>query len=523
MRERMTRGYHAAPAICGYVAGTLAMMVLPYFNKRIVDAVEGNAAELGVESILVGIFGVVAIYLLSLYAMEYLREALRLRLEAIGAKRLFCRALSLPLDRLWAISDAEWLTYLSTDAVQVAKRVLHERFSFWVYPLHILLLAGALAWWDLRLTAVALALIPFYVLSLRPQTRRIVALQASSVEAQQRGIASLRTFVEHAGSMHLDRKEGDIRARLMRPVDLWLREKVRFSFFYLLARRIPVVIAMASPLLLYWVGAGQVLRGSMRLGDLMMFIGWAVQMYLPVRMLSESYVEWKSIQPHVARLDALEAPGDGAYEALFCGEKASIRGASVRTQDGRFLYDAQIDLPDRGLVVLKGPNGSGKTTLLSLLAGLIPLSQLGEDAEVTLPKGWKGRMALLRYPLFFLEGSVAENIALGRTGLRQLPRIFSSMPPERTVTPEPLNLSSGEAQKIALLRVLCQDAEVYFLDEPTSNLEDKAREELLDYVRGDCERALYVLIMHDASLDEAADLVYRIQDGALVPEKGGVR
>jgi energy-coupling factor transporter ATP-binding protein EcfA2 len=107
---------------------------------------------------------------------------------------------------------------------------------------------------------------------------------------------------------------------------------------------------------------------------------------------------------------------------------------------------------------------------------------------------------------------------------------FSAAPEEALAmlgfTPEVLawevsRLSSGERQRLALLRLMAQQPEVLLLDEPTANLDaDSAGrvESLLARYRSETGAAL-IWVGHDpAQLRRVADRVFTLADGRLIQD-----
>lgn len=169
---------------------------------------------------------------------------------------------------------------------------------------------------------------------------------------------------------------------------------------------------------------------------------------------------------------------------------------------------------------ITGPSGSGKTLLLRALADLDP-----HDGEVLLqdmparaiaPPQWRRQVGLLPP-----ESS---------WWLRTARAHFNMVPPftptllglEEDILDRPVNrLSSGERQRLALLRLLANRPHVLLLDEPTANLDadntQRVEQLIADYRRQ--RHAAVIWVSHDpAQVKRVATRHARLIDGLLKEE-----
>lgn len=168
------------------------------------------------------------------------------------------------------------------------------------------------------------------------------------------------------------------------------------------------------------------------------------------------------------------------------------------------------------LVCLSGPSGSGKTRLLRALVDL-DLHQgevrlEGAARESMPPAQWRRRVALLPADSQWWAPSVGEHFAaLDAPALERLgfDASVGGWPVER--------LSSGEKQRLALLRLLANRPRVLLLDEPTANLDaangQRVEELVRDYLRDHAAACLWV--SHDAGQLE------RLCDRRMALDAGG--
>lgn len=159
------------------------------------------------------------------------------------------------------------------------------------------------------------------------------------------------------------------------------------------------------------------------------------------------------------------------------------------------------------ITVLLGPNGAGKSLLLRLLAGLLT----PDSGEVLWGNAPPGRARASKIGLVFqrpvlLRRTAAENIAFALTiaGIakqeqaQRTAEILSASEMSHLADTPARVLSGGEQQRLAFVRALACDPDIFFLDEPTSNLDPAstaALEKMLRNVRA--QGIPLVLITHD--------------------------
>lgn len=202
------------------------------------------------------------------------------------------------------------------------------------------------------------------------------------------------------------------------------------------------------------------------------------------------------------------------------------------------LKGADLTIPPRRLVALKGRSGSGKTTLINMLGALdrptegaiyfngMEISSLSESKRNQIRRKQMGLIfqSFALVPLM----SAYENVEFGLR-IAGIPRSeyreraekaldFVGLKPR--MKHRPFEMSGGEQQRVAIARAIAHKPSIILADEPTAELDSKMGlqvmkvfKELVQY-----EGMTIILTTHDPAIMEIVDHVYALEDGKIVDE-----
>ena len=197
----------------------------------------------------------------------------------------------------------------------------------------------------------------------------------------------------------------------------------------------------------------------------------------------------------------------------------SSRQLAFRYADGPALGFDDVDVPQGGLLLLRGASGSGKSTWLALAAGLLvategdmtvagqPLKALGKMAG----DAWRAKtIGFLPQKLHLSSAlTVQDNLAMAQWAAGQprhdsrIDEALTSLGVEALASRKPSQLSGGQAQRVALARAVLLKPQVILADEPTASLDDASAEASLALLRLTARRldATLVIATHDARVN----------------------
>ena len=236
-----------------------------------------------------------------------------------------------------------------------------------------------------------------------------------------------------------------------------------------------------------------------------------------------------------------EMPDDGTLEVP--------NGGDIELKDVEFTYNGNEKPTINGIsmsikkgekIALVGYNGAGKTTLIKLILRLYDPTKgeisFGDNNLKEYPlKNYREKFGVLFQDFEIVAASIAQNISMSDEDFDRekadavLKKVafsekFQSLPDgyETQLTKEfsdnGVNLSGGEAQKLALARVLYSSADVIILDEPSSALDPIAEYELNKAVTELSGDKTVIIISHRLSTTRFVDKIYMLESGKIIEQ-----
>ena len=199
----------------------------------------------------------------------------------------------------------------------------------------------------------------------------------------------------------------------------------------------------------------------------------------------------------------------------------------ISTKNLRFSYSKDQDFifPDLyceagSTLLITGDSGKGKTTYLHLLAGLLqPTSGeiiIDNTDLVSLSEKktdrYRGKNigVVFQKSYFIAALTVLENLqmaswlATGKKHTKRAKRLLEQLGIENQASKLPSQLSIGQQQRVSIARALMNEPKVLLADEPTSSLDDKNAEKVIDLLTSLSKeyKAALLIVTHDSRIKE---------------------
>jgi ATP-binding cassette subfamily B protein len=300
-----------------------------------------------------------------------------------------------------------------------------------------------------------------------------------------------------------------------------------------------------APLVLLWVGACQVLNGSLSLGTMLALNALALSFLSPLTSLVSSGRGLQLVRAHLERIaDVVETEPEQDLQTV---QNAPPLTGRIELKNVSFQYapdapyvlrDVSVRIEPGQKVALVGRTGSGKSTLAKLLLGLY-LPTRGEilyDGTALQQLNYssvRSQWGVVLQESFLFSGSIRQNIAFNSPDV-SLDQVMAAarlagihdeilqmpMGYETRLDEGGSGLSGGQRQRLSLARALLREPVLLLLDEATSHLDvvtEAAVETNLCALS-----STRIVVAHRLSTIQNADLILVLEQGAIV-ERGSHR
>jgi len=301
-------------------------------------------------------------------------------------------------------------------------------------------------------------------------------------------------------------------------------------------------VELTGGIIIVWVGAYNVIKGNLTIGQLITFNSLLAYFLDPVKNLINLQPQ---IQTAIVAADRLGEILDLEIEKGIDEEKklkpTSLHG-DIIFKNITFRYGTRrpvleninLHIKQGEKIALVGESGSGKTTLVKLLLNLYS----PESGEILINNNnikdinlecLRDKIAYIPQEIFLFSGSIMENLVLGLDDVTteevidaakkaQAHDFINELPLryETRLEENGSNLSGGQRQRLAIARAILKKPDILILDEATSNLDsisERAIQETLDeYSRN----MTTIIIAHRLSTIKKCDKIYVMDKGRII-------
>ncbi len=282
----------------------------------------------------------------------------------------------------------------------------------------------------------------------------------------------------------------------------------------------------------------QVYNGTMQLGELMAILGISGSLLPSVASLAIITIpinEAKIAFNRMYEFASIESEQNGNI-AITDFNSLKIEGLSFRFAGrSQLLKNINLELRKNECIAIVGESGCGKSTLGQIIQKFYVLEsgriRVNGNLEITelKTKDWRNILGVIPQDITIFNGNLIDNVLLGKVDrpervmkfcetygfqkfISELPQGYNTIMGEGGV-----NLSGGQKQLLALIRVLYKRPKLLILDEFTSAMDRRTEHFVISLLNNLKSEMSIIFISHRLhSLKKIADKIYVIENGVSV-------
>lgn len=188
-----------------------------------------------------------------------------------------------------------------------------------------------------------------------------------------------------------------------------------------------------------------------------------------------------------------------------------IKHLNVSYYDHLVLNDINLNIPKGVMCAISGPNGAGKTTLVKSILNFIPhltgsIKINGKDLKKEIDNisyvpqkesvNWKFPTTVSDVVLMGTYRELGWFKRPGKTQKDKANQAMKQLGILDLANKEIASLSGGQQQRVFLARMLCQDADIIFLDEPLVGIDKKSEQIIMNILNQLKEEGKTIIVVH---------------------------
>jgi ATP-binding cassette subfamily B protein len=307
------------------------------------------------------------------------------------------------------------------------------------------------------------------------------------------------------------------------------------------------IINQVKNILVTYLAATYVIKGSMTLGELMAISFILGQMISPLNSITTFFYSFQDAKLSLERLSEVQNHDEEENESLIALPKLNLNFQNgIEFNNLSFQYEGpkspyilkniNFTIAEGKITAIVGASGSGKTTLMKLLLKFYEPTQgelnfNSENINNISPKSLRQNCGVVMQDGYIFSDTIERNIATGDgiINKEKLKRAVKIANIEVFIESLPLKyntkigasgngISGGQKQRILIARAVYKNPHYIFLDEATSALDAENEKIIHDNLQEFFKGKTVVIIAHRLSTVKNADNIIVLKHGEIVEQ-----
>ncbi len=526
------------------VINRAASMILPGSTKFLVDNVINKHQVWMLKPLVLAVLGATLLQGITSFSLTQLLSKEAQRLIAELRRKVQAHIGRLPVAYYDANKSGMLVSRIMNDVEGVRNLIGTGLVDFVGGILVAIFSMVVLLWISPLLTLLALVFIAAFGFALNKAFRRIrpIFRERGKITAEVSGrltesLGGVRVVKGYHAEEQEERVFAGGVARLLENV---LRTLTAISLMSLSST---VLMGMVGALVMY-IGARQILAGTLTLGGFMMFTAFLAFLVAPMFQLVNIGTQVTEALAGLDRTQEVLAEKPEDADPRRTRTIGTIQGF-IAFDRVSFAYDAGKEVlhevsfvSEPGTVTaLVGPSGSGKSTIISLIAAFHEPNEGavlvdGVDLATIRLDSYRTQLGVVLQDTFLFDGTIRENVAFARPEAAEaevleacrIARVdefaekfearYDTIVGERGV-----KLSGGQRQRVSIARAILADPRILILDEATSSLDSESEAAIQEGLAYLMKGRTTFVIAHRLSTIRRADQILVVEEGRIV-ERG---
>ena len=522
----------------------LCSLVLPGSTKFLVDNVIGKHEAWMLKPLVLAVLAATLIQGITSFALTQLLSKGAQRLIADLRRKVQEHVGRLPVAYYDANKTGALVSRIMSDVEGVRNLIGTGLVEFVGGILMALFSLCILLWISPVLTGLALLFIAAFGLGLRKAFGRIrpIFRERGKINAEVTGrLTESLAGVRVVKGYHAEAAEARVfSGGVQRLLDNVIRSLTAISFMSLSATSLMGLVGAT----VMFVGARQILAGSLTLGGFMSFTAYLAFLVAPMfqvvgigTQLTEALAGLDRTQEVLGEKPEDEDGKRTETIGPIRGYVAFDRVTFAYDSGKPVLHEVSFDSEPGTVTALVGPSGSGKSTIISLIAafhepgeGFIRVD--GADLATARLEAYRTQLGVVLQDTFLFDGTIRENVAFARPAATEeqiieacrIARVDEfaerfEKKYETIVGERGVKLSGGQRQRVSIARAILADPRILILDEATSSLDSESEAAIQQGLAYLMKGRTTFVIAHRLSTIRRADQILVVEEGRIV-ERG---